>query len=308
MDQRGEKSLSTELAIFLEFFFKFYFLLMMAIEETKLTMKTIIDEIRSIQENLKEDIRRSDENIGKKLDAIQSTIQPLQKDIATHTREIYFLKQEMHRNRLIVFGLEGEPNEPKSVLELKLQSLFGEKLLLTDFSLFELDFCKRLGSRYNRNKPILVGLTTERRKEQILRAGKLLKETPISIREDFPPEIRQKRKHLLEEMRKLRAEGKFAIVKYDTLITNDKETNVNSTRQTGQKRGPSQSPGLMQYKRPNLIATSAASSETATPNRNDSLHQTDSQESYTVQYENAPDYSPTKRADPQNSIESEEKN
>ncbi|KAI5741923.1 hypothetical protein M8J77_001199 [Diaphorina citri] len=232
-------------------------------------MTTLINEIKSIRETLQEDIKRSDENVNKKLDAIQASIQPLGKELEFHSKELKILKQENHRKRLIIFGVDGDPEEEKSILEIKVQSLLVQTLSLADFSMFEMDFCRRVGRRTHMNRPITIGLTTERRKEQILRSSKLLKGTSISIREDFPPEIREKRKNLLVKMRKLRAEGKFAIVKYDQLITRDnKKTTENNTPdgRQGQKRAPSQSPGIIHYKRMNWDSNLDSSSE-HTPSR-----------------------------------------
>ncbi|CAA2991186.1 Hypothetical predicted protein, partial [Olea europaea subsp. europaea] len=85
----------------------------------------------------------------------------------------------------------------------------------------------------------------------ILKNSKRLKGTNISIREDLPVELRAKRREQLEEMKRLRSEGKFAIIKYDQLIVHGEdrrreevvEDNVQS-RSTGQKRALSQSPDV----------------------------------------------------------------
>lgn len=241
-------------------------------------MELLIGEIRSIKETMK----KSDENVNQKLDTIQSNLQPVQEKLGTHSKEIKHLKQNVHRRRLIIFGIQGEPREQKVVLEGKILNLFVQQLSLPDFSITEIDFCRRQGSWDAGNKPVMVGLTTERRKDMILKNSKALKGTSISIREDFPPEIREKRKGLLLQMKLLRAQGKFAIVKYDQLITRDVETrgdvpNVGN-RQSGLKRALSHSPREAHSKRPNLWDNNSSCGSEAEMEVSDSENQTQANE------------------------------
>lgn len=146
--------------------------------------------------------------------------------------------------------MEGEPNEPIAVLEEKIQSLMKDSLNFLDFSVQEIDICKRLGSKAQKDKPTLLVLTTERRVVEIFRNSKKLKEAhdgKINIREDLPKEIRAKRKELLKKMHRLREQGKYAVVKFDQLIVKDNNERVDgniepSSSKKGQKRSLSQSP------------------------------------------------------------------
>ncbi|KAI5708586.1 hypothetical protein M8J77_025451 [Diaphorina citri] len=218
-----------------------------------LDLKAILDEIRAEVRAVRTDMSQKDDTINKKLDTIQNNIQPMKMEIELHSREIKDLKQEKYRKRLIIFGLDCEPNEPKQILENKLLTLITGTLLLSNFSAMEIDFCKRLGSVTQQKKPILLSLTTERRKMEILRCGKLLQYTSIHIREDLPAEVRAKRKDLVSQMKVYRAQGKFAMIRYDKLIVRDQANNAMNQYQSqtgpsdmagGQKRALSESPGI----------------------------------------------------------------
>lgn len=208
------------------------------VDET-VDLKSLMDIVKTIQADMSKSLR-SDEHINKKLDSIQSNLQPMKKEIATHTREIKDLKQEIFRKRMVIFGMNCEPNEPRDELKRK---LITGKLEQQDFTTMEIDICRRIGSRAQRKKPILLALTTERRKHKLLRSNKLLQDTDVRIKEDLPVEVRAKRKELIPQMNKLRQEGKFAIIRYDQLIVHDHvEQPTGSRAAGGQKRALSQSP------------------------------------------------------------------
>ncbi|KAL1448342.1 hypothetical protein WDU94_000010 [Cyamophila willieti] len=230
-------------------------------QNEQITLQTLMEEITAIRTSQSSMIK-SDVKINKKLDSIQSCLQPIKQELQVHSKEIKELKQEKFRKRLIIFGLVCGPNEPRVELEDKILTLMKDSLNIHDFSLLEIDVCKRLGSRTQSDKPALLCLTTERRVAQILRSSKRLQEVhggKINIREDLPPEIRAKRKNLLQEMKNLRMQGKYAIVKYDQLIVRDnnqRDVDITQPTQTPkrQKRALSQSPASTNqaqiYKKP----------------------------------------------------------
>lgn len=190
-----------------------------------------------------EEIRSTRQEVNNKLDELNNKFGPVRQTLKIHDTEIKDLKKEKYRKRLIIFGLSSSPNEPREELESKLLRLFKDNLNMSDFTLAEVDFCKRLGARSSTNKPIQLGLTTERRKHLILKSSKFLKDIHISIREDLPPEVRAVRAGLLSKMRQLRAEGKYATVRYDQLIVHGDRSDNIARQSAGQKRAYSQSPG-----------------------------------------------------------------
>ncbi|KOB74048.1 Endonuclease-reverse transcriptase [Operophtera brumata] len=78
---------------------------------------------------------------------------------------------------------------------------------------------RRLGRRDGgKTRPIVMTLLTMGLKIQIQKNKKKLENTPYYIKEDYPPEILNKRKELQIQLEKEREQGKMAFIKYDKLI------------------------------------------------------------------------------------------
>ena len=58
-------------------------------------------------------------------------------------------------------------------------------------------------------------------KEEIMKRALKLKDTGFCIRENYSKETISIRKRLWEEMKKLRKKGKYAVLKYDKIVTHD---------------------------------------------------------------------------------------
>ncbi|KAL1446369.1 hypothetical protein WDU94_003627 [Cyamophila willieti] len=132
-----------------------------------------------------------------------------------------------------------QPDETLYQLMEKVLDLFTRGLKVSNFTVQEIDSVKRLGQRNSgqRTRPIMVRLVSQFRKSEILKNVKYLKNSGISVQPDYPVEVREKRKQLVNEMKTLRSQGKYAYIKYDKLVVLDDVPDRNS-----QKRPPSQSP------------------------------------------------------------------
>lgn len=180
--------------------------------------------------------------ISTKLDSIQNNFDLVKEELNQHSKSLKNLDYEKRRKNLVIFGIPEEND--RSQLENVIFKLINENLQIYSFSLLELDFCRRLGKPQQKPRPVLLGLTTQRRKIEILKNGKKFKGTPIYIKEDCPPQDRDTREALLEEMRKLRNEGKYAVVRYGKLITYDRRGETASSNANNRnKRALSESPG-----------------------------------------------------------------
>lgn len=188
--------------------------------------------------------------VSTKLDNIQQNFESVNSVLTKHSRDIENLEYDKRRKNLIIFGV----SEDSQQLDMILLSLVTNKLQINDFSLLELDFCRRIGQKKESHKPrpIIMGLTTQRRKVEILKNSKKLKGTSITIQEDCPPEIRANNKLLLDEMKKLRSEGKYAAVRYGKLIVHDnRQEHAAGNVKLSSKRAHSTSPEEAGNKRMN---------------------------------------------------------
>lgn len=205
-------------------------------------MNAGITAIRSSQDKLTEDNKA----VKSSLDVIQNTLPEMKVQLGKHDVQINSFERDKRRRNLIIFNLKDENEETFGNLEKKICELLGF-LLESPFNLQEIDFCRRLGKfQSGKHRPILLGLTTERKKQEILRNRRKLGNAVIAIREDFPDDVREKRRELLAEVRKLRSEGKNAFIAYDKLIIRNSE---DQTQKLSQKRALSESPVLISSKK-----------------------------------------------------------
>ncbi|KAL1447323.1 hypothetical protein WDU94_006578 [Cyamophila willieti] len=118
------------------------------------------------------------------------------------------------------------------------------KIMKVELKIEEIDYLKRLGREKiaGKTRGILVTLTTIRKKMEIIRNTRELKNTNISVREHFSKEVADKRKELWNEAKVLRKEGKYAVVKFDKLVVKERQPNVGETSK--KKRQASESPEI----------------------------------------------------------------
>lgn len=214
----------------------------------EVTMKDLLREIASISANSK----KADMQINAKLDSIQSSLQPIRDEVASHSQDIKYLKYERTRKNLVIFGLPQDGGESHDQLEEKILKLFVHTMGVTSFTLMELDFIRRAKTKSEKMpKPVILGLTTQRRKINILRNRGSLKETKIYIHEDMTIEEKLQEKALRSQMHQLRREGKFAIMRGGKLITENRKP---QNQKIGSKRALSESPNVNEtyHKRSNM--------------------------------------------------------
>ncbi|KAI5751693.1 hypothetical protein M8J77_010005 [Diaphorina citri] len=197
----------------------------MSMEETmKNFMAQITSKLDTNNQLIKSEAEKINTNMNKKLQPLvkevtemKQKVQNLEKNIEINMSRIN--KIEKKRN-LIIFGLEQEEEEDPTMLEEKLLQLFKEKLNIK-VETFEIDFIKRFGKAKDK-KPIVVGLTTWKRKISILTQTPKLKGTNIVIKEDFPKDVIEIRKKLYPQMKTYREQNRKAILKYDKLYVDGK--------------------------------------------------------------------------------------
>ncbi|XP_065684372.1 uncharacterized protein LOC136096733 [Hydra vulgaris] len=127
-------------------------------------------------------------------------------------------KKEIRRNNLRIDGLQETPGENWEDCEKAVKDIF--KTLLKIPSEVVVERAHRIG-QFKENKPrtLVLNLLNYQDKNKILKAVKQLKGTGIYINEDFAQETIYHRRKLWEEVKKLRSEGKYAILKYDKIFT-----------------------------------------------------------------------------------------
>lgn len=139
--------------------------------------------------------------------------------IKTLERRIDDLENHSRRSNLIVYGLPEEKDENSESLEEAVNSKVIADILELDPVTIE--SIHRLGKPApNRIRPIIFKLLDFRNKAQILKRGAKLKDTGISIGEDFSRRIRDVRKKLWDSAKQNRLNKEKVSLAFDKLYIN----------------------------------------------------------------------------------------
>lgn len=100
---------------------------------------------------------------------------------------------EKKRN-IIIYGLIEEAGENQARLEMRVMDIFSRELDL-DVHPYEVDFVRRYytSSNHPQARPILLGLTTFKRKTQILQRFQQCKSPSVNITADYTRNILEKK-------------------------------------------------------------------------------------------------------------------
>lgn len=126
------------------------------------------------------------------------------------------LEREKRRKNILIYKADFGMVNPDQ-LEERIRH-FMHDVLRVELKSSEIDFINIINKGPRKRAIYLIGLTTWRKKNDIMRNANRLNGRVI-ITDDYPPAVLAIRRELLPEMHRLRAEGRFATVKYDELIT-----------------------------------------------------------------------------------------
>lgn len=175
----------------------------------------LIELLTKFKDEIKQDVNLKFKEMS---NLLEEKFTQLKKSVEVHENKISFLEREWRSKNLIIYGLK----------ELNTSSYFATESYVMNFikdsvkvniKEEELDLVRRIGKKdENKCRPILLRVTTFRKKILILKNKKQLKGQDIYISEDFSYETRAKRKELFEPMVEARKAGKIAYIRYDKLI------------------------------------------------------------------------------------------
>lgn len=191
-----------------------------------------MSEMRKMMEMLKEikdEISKVRNDVA--LFKIENT--KLQERVQIQEKQIEYLEREAKKKNLIIKGIKDTERETYIKREeeiVKLMKTIGVKMG-TD----SIDMTYRIG-RFNpeKERPIVVKLTYEKSKYEILRNAKNLKGSNVWIDEDFTQKTQDERRTLIPMMKEIRSEGKTVVLRYNKLIVDGKvytgEVNRNTNK------------------------------------------------------------------------------
>jgi DNA-directed RNA polymerase beta subunit len=134
------------------------------------------------------------------------------------TKKTIDLENRSRRNNLRIDGVKEKPGETWNECENTVKDIFKNQLKINSEVVVER--AHRVGKTKDSKIPrtIVLKLLNYQDKNKILNAVKNLKGTGVFINEDFAKETIESRKTLWEEVKRLRGEGKYAVIKYDKIF------------------------------------------------------------------------------------------
>lgn len=192
------------------------------------TMDEIIKALEKMktdmQENINQNINQLRTELQNNQKGIQTSINKLEEKSESHEKKISYMEKEGRRKNILILGLKEEENNPQE-LEAAILGLIQNQIKV-NISITEIDYIQRIGKRNDKtSRPVLVKLLATRKAWEILNHRKNLQNSNLTLIEDFPKDVQEKRKKLVPLMKKMRQEGHHAIIKYDKLIVDGEETN-----------------------------------------------------------------------------------
>lgn len=189
----------------------------------KILEDTILKENSSIKEKLLK-LELKHKEIRDELEAMKNKINS-EIPIKTH-------KESDDNNKIVIYGIEEAYKETENLThDLTMQVCLN--LLNINLQGY-IENIYRIGRKGHR-RPIMVELTSKKITQRILNLSRNLKHTQISINEYLDENGLKTRKDLIEELKKARKAGKYAVIRDNKLIIEEKR-NHSTTEKHGYKK------------------------------------------------------------------------
>lgn len=213
-------------------------------------MEEIMNELRKIRKDLDEQknvieksgekvTERVTENINsfleEKFKLLNENYENLKEKYENQEKRLYFLEKQARKNNIVFFGIK-EMETSYSHLENNMINFIKEHFS-QELDCRDIQEVKRIGKKGEKPRPVIITFTTLGTKIRIFKQRNALKESGYYIKEDFPQNILEKRKILIEQAKIEREKGNLVQIKYDKLIIRE-----NNRKPTNNKRVLSTSP------------------------------------------------------------------
>lgn len=184
-------------------------------------MEEITQMLKKIQDEMKQqkiEITKSiNDNINEKFQNLEIRSAKLESKVEKQSQIIQNFDKILRRRNLVFFGIE-EVEKGYHDMERIILGIIN-KNMTTPCDTNNIEYVKRIGKKEpEKTRPVIVTFTTMGKKIEILKKKKNLDSTSYYIKQDFPPEVLEKRKELQKKVDEERKQGRNAVLRYDKVI------------------------------------------------------------------------------------------
>ncbi|KAG5862712.1 hypothetical protein JTB14_014975 [Gonioctena quinquepunctata] len=191
-------------------------------EGTEVSIKDVYLLLKGVNENLSKRIevleattRSLTTVLQEEVETIRNKVEILEKKNISLKNQLSKFEKQLKLNNLVIYGIEENQNENQEILINKFSELATTKLELK-ITRTEINNIFRLGKKAGHNRPILISLSSQIKRQEILRNARKLKGTKIVITEENG-EL-EERKILLGALKEAKSNNKTAFLKRNKLI------------------------------------------------------------------------------------------
>ncbi|XP_052237905.1 uncharacterized protein LOC127849226 [Dreissena polymorpha] len=168
-------------------------------------------------------LRSMEQAMNNKCSKSQSAISKLQQEKSELSETLHYMQAQSMRNNLIFSGINESPSEKPDYTERLLRSFIVENLKIPQDAVkcINIERVHRISVRQRGNqphpRPIVAKFSLFKDRERVRKSSWNLKGTNFYVSEQFPKDVADRRRSLMQALRKARAGGKKAWLSYDKL-------------------------------------------------------------------------------------------
>lgn len=178
----------------------------------------------NLNNNLIEELSKENKSLKMTVNNLTLTTEEIQKENKRIKSELLDLKCRSMRNNIVIMGLNEEENETYLGTERLVKQFMKQNLKMSDEQVqgISVERAHRFGRRIpSKPRPIVAKLSDHKMKMSVLQRGKELKGTLLSVNDQFPPEIIERRRILYPIFKQRKAQNIKTRLVVDKLYVND---------------------------------------------------------------------------------------
>ena len=190
-------------------------------EQSNFNIKQAVDTIGALQQRVVT-LESTVDTLESKVGRLEASNQKLQAQLTTVLDRSIKLESQSRRDNLVIDGIS--ESDPEDCFE-KVRHVFSQTMGIQDADKIMITRCHRLGRKQphsSRPRPMILKFHWFGDRQRVWAAKNKLKGKDLWISEDFPQEIRERRRILTPIFKKARSLGKQAFFNVDKLIIDGK--------------------------------------------------------------------------------------